>query len=298
MPIASDDERLIKEISFFADRSDISEELTRLESHLAQFAHHLRKNEPVGRTLEFITQEIFANSTRWARRRMTPLFPSASSPAKRSWRKSASKSRTLNKQFSRYGILFVISAPSGAGKTTLVDALRQTPDSAYSVSCTTRPPRAGEIEGEDYHFLSESDFLARAKAGEFLEHATVHGHHYGTWRKPVLDYLKTGVDVLVDIDTQGAATIPQLRRRLRSPVSRRCLHYAARSRRVATPLNEARHRNGKANRAAPGQRGSREMELWRDYRYTIISKSMEEDLQKFRHIMGAERYLSRRLIQK
>jgi uncharacterized protein (TIGR00255 family) len=59
LPIASDDERLVKEITFFADRSDVSEELTRLESHLAQFAHHLRKNEPVGRTLEFITQEIF-----------------------------------------------------------------------------------------------------------------------------------------------------------------------------------------------------------------------------------------------
>src|SRR3954469_12128279 len=59
LPLASDDERLLKEISFFADRSDVSEELTRLESHLAQFAHHLRKNEPVGRTLEFITQEIF-----------------------------------------------------------------------------------------------------------------------------------------------------------------------------------------------------------------------------------------------
>jgi uncharacterized protein (TIGR00255 family) len=59
LPIASDDERLMKEITFFADRSDVSEELTRLESHLAQFAHHLRKNEPVGRTLEFITQEIF-----------------------------------------------------------------------------------------------------------------------------------------------------------------------------------------------------------------------------------------------
>jgi uncharacterized protein (TIGR00255 family) len=59
LPIASDDERLLKEISFFADRVDVSEELTRLESHLAQFAHHLRKNEPVGRTLEFITQEMF-----------------------------------------------------------------------------------------------------------------------------------------------------------------------------------------------------------------------------------------------
>jgi uncharacterized protein (TIGR00255 family) len=59
LPIAADDERLLKEISFFADRSDISEELTRLESHLAQFAHHLRRSEPIGRTLEFITQEIF-----------------------------------------------------------------------------------------------------------------------------------------------------------------------------------------------------------------------------------------------
>jgi uncharacterized protein (TIGR00255 family) len=59
LPIQTDDERLVKEISFFADRADVSEELTRLESHLAQFAHHLRKNEPVGRTLEFITQEIF-----------------------------------------------------------------------------------------------------------------------------------------------------------------------------------------------------------------------------------------------
>jgi uncharacterized protein (TIGR00255 family) len=58
LPIAADDERLIKEVTFFADRSDVSEELTRLESHLAQFAHHLRRNEPVGRTLEFITQEI------------------------------------------------------------------------------------------------------------------------------------------------------------------------------------------------------------------------------------------------
>ena len=71
-------------------------------------------------------------------------------------------------KFSRYGILFVVSAPSGAGKTTLCDALRQTPDFVYSVSCTTRPPRAGEIDCEDYRFLSEDDFLARIKAGEFL----------------------------------------------------------------------------------------------------------------------------------
>src|SRR5438046_2681709 len=86
-----------------------------------------------------------------------PQFHSASSPARRSWKRFGSKSKILSKQFSRYGILFVISAPSGAGKTTLVDALRQTPNFVYSVSCTTRAPRGVEIEGEDYQFLYEED---------------------------------------------------------------------------------------------------------------------------------------------
>ena len=113
----------------------------------------------------------------------------------------------MSKQFSRYGILFVVSAPSGAGKSTLCDALRQTPDFVYSVACTTRPPRAGEIDGEDYHFLSEADFLARVAAGEFLEHANVHGKFYGTLRDPIISNLHKGVDVLIDIDTQGAAAI-------------------------------------------------------------------------------------------
>src|SRR5947207_612429 len=99
---------------------------------------------------------------------MTPPFRSMSSPANPSWKRFASKSKTLSNRFTRTGILFVVSAPSGAGKTTLCDALRQTPDFVYSVSCTTRPPRAGEIEAEDYHFLSEPDFIAGVAAGEFL----------------------------------------------------------------------------------------------------------------------------------
>src|SRR6187431_3631546 len=106
-----------------------------------------------------------------------PSFPSMLSPAKPSSKKFASKSKTLSKQFTRSGILFVVSAPSGAGKTTLCDALRQTPDFVYAVSCTTREPRAGEIAGEDYHFLSEADFQERVTAGEFLEYARVHEHY-------------------------------------------------------------------------------------------------------------------------
>src|SRR5436309_14374445 len=121
-----------------------------------------------------------------------PRFRNESSLAKRSWKKSANKFKILSSRFSRYGILFVISAPSGAGKTTLVDALRQTSEFVYSVSCTTRSPRTGEIDGEDYRFLSEADFLAEVKAGGFLEHAKVHGHFYGTRLEPVVANLKDG----------------------------------------------------------------------------------------------------------
>jgi guanylate kinase len=203
----------------------------------------------------------------------------------------------LNKHFSRYGILFVISAPSGAGKTTLCDALRQTPDFVYSVSCTTRPARAGEIAGEDYQFLNESDFLARVKAGEFLEHAKVHGHYYGTLRKSLESNLRNGVDVLIDIDTQGAATI----RNCKDEFIRQSLADVF----IMPPdLEELRRRLTKRGTETADQielrlvNAAREMTLWQEYRYTIISQSVEEDLQKFRHITGAERYLSRRLIQK
>jgi guanylate kinase len=202
----------------------------------------------------------------------------------------------LNKQFTRYGILFVISAPSGAGKTTLVEALRQTPNFVYSVSCTTRAPRAGEIENEDYQFLSDRDFRARVAAGDFLEHAQVHGDFYGTLRGPLITNLKNGIDVLIDIDTQGAETI----RNCGDPIIREALADVF----IMPPdLEELRRRLLKRGTETPEQiesrlkTAAREMELWRDYRYTIISKSMEEDLQKFRHIMGAEGFLSRRLIQ-
>lgn len=215
-------------------------------------------------------------------------------PANRSWRKSGSKFKTLSNQFTRTGILFVVSAPSGAGKTTLCDALRQTPDFVYSVSCTTRPPRAGEIEGEDYHFLSEPDFRAQIEAGEFLEYAKVHEHYYGTLRKPLVASLQNGVDVLIDVDIQGAAAI----RSSGDEAIRQALCDVF----IMPPdVDELRRRLTKRGTETPQQielrivTAAREMQLWRDYRYTIISKSMEEDLLKFRHIMGAERYLSRRL---
>ena len=83
----------------------------------------------------------------------------------------------------------MISAPSGTGKTTLCENLRATPDFIYSVSCTTRPPRSGEVNDVDYHFLTQEDFLERVARGEMLEHALVHGNYYGTLKATVKDAL-------------------------------------------------------------------------------------------------------------
>ncbi|PYL84208.1 MAG: guanylate kinase, partial [Verrucomicrobia bacterium] len=125
--------------------------------------------------------------------------------------------------------------------------------------------------------------------------AKVHEHYYGTVRQPLVDNLKKGVDVLIDIDTQGAAAI----RNCGDPFVREALTDVF----IMPPnLEELRRRLTKRRTETVQQiearlkTAAREMKHWRDYRYTIISKSMEEDLQKFRQIMGAERILSRRLI--
>lgn len=106
------------------------------------------------------------------------------------------------------GTLFVLSAPSGAGKTTLVKALlARDPSLRFSISFTTRPPRAGELDGRDYFFVDPSRFRAMAEAGEFLEHATVFGNAYGTSKAQVEALLKAGANVLLEIDWQGARQI-------------------------------------------------------------------------------------------
>ncbi len=112
-----------------------------------------------------------------------------------------------------HGVLWVISAPSGAGKTSLARALVQTtPRLRTSVSYTTRPPRPGETEGEDYHFVGMETFSAMAERGEFLEYARVHGNGYGTSEAWVKNQLFAGDDCLLEIDWQGAR---QVRERLR-----------------------------------------------------------------------------------
>ena len=201
-----------------------------------------------------------------------------------------------NPLFSRTGILFVLSAPSGAGKSTLCNSLRRTPDFVYSISCTTRAPRPGEIDGEDYYFLSREAFQRRIERGEFLEYAEVHGNFYGTPRDNVTRHVSEGVDVLIDVDVAGAGQI----RNCGDPRVVESLADVF----IMPPSVDELHRRllkrGSENSDEIERRianATAEMKFWRDYKYTIISGSMEEDLQKFRAIMKAERYLTRRLRQ-
>ena len=109
------------------------------------------------------------------------------------------------------GKLFVITAPSGAGKTSLIEAvMREDPSLKISVSYTTRPPRPGEKDGVDYHFIDDTTFLAMKNRGEFLESAEVHGYRYGTSKKVILDAVKRGEDLILEIDWQGARQVREL----------------------------------------------------------------------------------------
>lgn len=108
-------------------------------------------------------------------------------------------------------LLLIVSAPSGAGKTTLCARLLEAfPEMVRSVSCTTRAPRSGEVNGQDYVFLTAAEFQKQIAAGAFLEYAKVHGSWYGTLREPVEKALRAGRDVLLILDVQGAARIRQL----------------------------------------------------------------------------------------
>ena len=143
--------------------------------------------------------------------------------------------------------------------------------------------------------MDTAEFERRIAAGDFLEYAGVHDHYYGTLRQSIVDHLREGVDVLVDIDVQGAATI----RQSKDPFIQDSLVDIF----IMPPsLDELRHRLQKRGTESPEQiefrleNAATEMKCWREYKYTIISGSMEEDLTKFRAITRAERYLSRRII--
>ena len=190
----------------------------------------------------------------------------------------------------RRGTLFVVSAPSGAGKTTLCREVRQhVPGLAYSVSVTTRAPRAGETNGVDFEFVDEARFRAMVAAGEFAEHAVVHGHLYGTRASTLERALSAGTDVLLDIDTQGAARLKQ-----HSPEAVLVFIVAPSMAELGQRLRERRSDNP-TDIATRLTRAREEIALWKRYDYLIVNRDVKEALDQLEAIIAAERARTSRL---
>lgn len=187
--------------------------------------------------------------------------------------------------FRRRGILFVVSSPSGAGKSTISRMLLQNdPGLTLSVSATTRPPRAGEVDGKDYHFVDLTQFKDMVGNHEFLEWAHVFGNRYGTPRAPVEAALTAGRDVLFDIDWQGAQQLYQraggdVVRVFIFPPSMSELERRLRSR--ATDSEEVIQ--GRMSRAAA------EISHWDGYDYVLCNDDVERCYRDVATILAAER---------
>ncbi len=188
-------------------------------------------------------------------------------------------------------VLMLISAPSGAGKTTVCQNLIQKhPNVVRAVTCTTRAPREGEKDGKDYYFLSPGEFEDKMQKGLFLEHADVYGRRYGTLKSEVVDWLKKGTDVLLNIDVQGAAslrqeaqTVPEIKSALVSVflTTRTIGELEARLKNRGTDSSEEREKRVKVARE--------EVSRWKEFDYLVISDSYEDDLRRMEVILEAEK---------
>lgn len=188
-------------------------------------------------------------------------------------------------------LLVVISAPSGAGKTTVCQQLLAArADMTRAITCTTREPRTGEQDGTDYYFLDAADFLKRVQAGNFLEHATVYGHSYGTLKSEVLTKLRAGQDVLLNVDVQGAATI-RARAQEDSELSRALVSVFLTPPSMAVLEGRLRKRGTDADAVIQKRLGVARQEIaqWKHYDYLLISRTIPEDLQRMQAIIEAEK---------
>lgn len=184
----------------------------------------------------------------------------------------------------------ILSAPSGGGKTTIARLLqRRRSDIGYSVSCTTRAPRAGEVAGRDYYYLTRAEFERRREAGEFAESAEVHGNLYGTLCSEVTRVLDSGRHVVMDIDVQGARqfvhTFPESVLVFILPPSVEALVERLETRNTESPATLARRLRGARD----------ELRAASSYRYVVVNDDLERAVQQVSSVVDAEMVRHERL---
>ncbi len=190
----------------------------------------------------------------------------------------------------RRGLMVVLSSPSGAGKTTLTRRLlAENTDMTMSVSATTRPPRSGERDGEDYYFVTKTRFAELEEQGEFLEHAKVFDNHYGTPRGPVEEALMQGQDVIFDIDWQGAQQLTQA-----APYDLVKIFILPPNMRELEKRLRTRAQDSDAVIAKRMSKSEAEISHWAEYDYVIVNEDIETALQELLSIVRSERMRSRR----
>jgi guanylate kinase len=197
----------------------------------------------------------------------------------------AEPSTTPHHRFDRRGILFIVSSPSGAGKSTISRMLlSEEPGLEMSVSATTRPPRPGEVDGKDYHFVTLAEFKDRVGDNEFLEWAHVFDHRYGTPRAPVEKALAEGRDVLFDVDWQGAQ---QLYQQVGGDVVRVFIFPPS----LPELERRLRDRGTDSEEIIAGRmaRAAAEISHWDGYDYVLINDDVQRCFEDVRTILRAER---------
>ena len=182
------------------------------------------------------------------------------------------------------GTLIVVSAPSGAGKSSLAErVLKRVSDLRFSISYTTRAPRGNEQHGVDYYFVSEEEFSAMRERDEFLECAEVHGYLYGTHEKPIEEMLSQGFDVMLDIDVQGAE---QVRRRIPEAV---LIFILPPSSEVLEARLRARNLNAPADIERRLRNAAIEVQLYERFDYAVLNDDLDRALDQLEAIIVAER---------
>ncbi|MFO0773515.1 MAG: guanylate kinase [Nitrospiraceae bacterium] len=190
----------------------------------------------------------------------------------------------------RRGLLYIVSAPSGTGKTTLCKQIvASVPGVWHSVSYTTRQPRPGEEHGREYFFTDQAAFQGMIDRQEFVEWARVYDQYYGTPRKPIVDSLDQGIDVLLEIDTQGAA---QIRKKFDDTVSIYILPPSLGTLRTRLTTRAGDSADEIARRL---QKAREEVWSYRDYTYLIRNDDLTQSLKELESVFWAERIRTKRV---